>query len=89
MTLANDSLTLVETFTLNVPVEELAPIVTALMARLETEGVAGLASMQFYTSPVAGEIGAVIRFANRSRLHEHIAMISSSPEFARFSKSSR
>lgn len=88
--LAADSFTLVESFTLNVPLGELTPVVTGMMKRLEEEGVAGLVSMQFHASSSSGdvgsELGAIIRFSDRSRLHEHIAMVSSWPELARFSK---
>lgn len=81
---ASDYVTLVETFRLEVPFEDFAPLVTALMQRIEVEGVASLVSMQFYASDVPGEIGAVIRFSNSSQFMDHVKMISSLPEFARF-----
>lgn len=86
MSPAAESITLVETFPLGASVDEFAPIVGAVMKRLEVEGVAPLLSMQFYASSVPGEIGAVIRFSDRSKLREHIAMISSWAELARFSE---
>lgn len=82
----DDYLTLVESFDLLVPFDEFSAVVTAVMKRLEAEGVPSLASMQFYQGSEPGRIGAVIRFSNADHLDTHIAMISGWDEFERFSK---
>lgn len=79
-----DYTTLVELFELRVPLDEFQPLVSELMARLEREGVSGLVSMQFYATDVPGELGAVIRFTDRSQFLKHIEMISGFAEFRRF-----
>jgi hypothetical protein len=83
-TVARDYVTLVESFRLKGTFEEFEPLVTSLMQRLEREGVASLVSMQFYASDVPNEVGAVIRFSGPSQFTDHVTMISSWPEFARF-----
>lgn len=82
---ASSYVTLVEAFELTVPLDEVAPILRAVMARLEVEGVASLVSMQFYTSDVPGEMGAIIRFSDPHHFTEHVKMISGWEEFKRFS----
>lgn len=84
MSIASDYVTLVEAFELTVPPEEAFPLMRGLIARLEKEGVPSLVSMQFYTSDVPNQIGAVIRFSSSDQMIEHMSMISSWPEFERF-----
>ena len=56
----------------------------AAARRLEAEGIEELVSLQFYADPEATEVGAILTFADRSRVIEHIDMITEWEEFERF-----
>ncbi len=78
---ANERVTLVEVFELTGSFEAFQAAVEAAARRLEREGVSGLARVQFYATPGARELGAIITFADSSQVMEHIHMISGWPEF--------
>ena len=85
----DDSVTLVEILDVLGSFDEARELIQACIARLEREGVPGLASMRFYEDPAAKELAAVIMFSNSSEILAHTRMISSWPEFQRFATSIR
>lgn len=78
---AREQITLAEVLELTVPFETFATIIEAATRRLEIEGVRTLIGVRFYGRPGDTEVGAVITFANASKVMEHIRMISGWPEF--------
>jgi hypothetical protein len=81
---ASEHVTLVEVLQLARPFEEFAAAIQAAARRLETEGIEALVTLQFYADPRSDEIGAILTFADRSRIMEHINMITAWEEFERF-----
>jgi hypothetical protein len=66
------------------PFEEFAAAVQAAARRLEAEGIDALVTLQFYADPGSTEVGAILTFADRNRVMEHIDMITGWEEFERF-----
>jgi hypothetical protein len=81
---ASEYVTLVEVLELTSPFEEFEAAVQAAARRLEAEGIRELVTLQFYAAPGSREVGAILTFADRSRIMEHINMISAWEEFERF-----
>ena len=81
---ASEHVTLVEILELTRPFEEFAHAVRAAARRLETEGVEALVTLQFYAPPAPTEVGAILTFADRDQIMEHIEMITGWEEFERF-----
>jgi hypothetical protein len=81
---ASEHVTLVEILQLTRPFEEFAHAVRAAARRLETEGVEALVTLQFYATPASTEVGAILTFADRDQIMEHIEMITGWEEFERF-----
>jgi hypothetical protein len=81
---ASEHVTLVEILELTRPFEEFAHAVRAAARRLETEGVEALVTLQFYATPGSTEVGAILTFADRDQVMEHIEMITGWEEFERF-----
>jgi hypothetical protein len=81
---ASEHVPLVEVLQLARPFEEFAAAIQAAARRLETEGIEALVTLQFYADPRSDEIGAILTFADRSRIMEHINMITAWEEFDRF-----
>ena len=81
---ASEHDTLVEVLELTRPLEEFAHAVRAAAQRLETKGVKALVTLQFYATPESTEVGAILTFADRERVMEHIEMITGWEEFERF-----
>ncbi len=81
---ASDYVTLVEVLELTRPFEEFAAAIEAAAKRLEDEGVEELVSLQFYYDPRSTEAGAILRFSDRERILDHMAMITRWEEFDRF-----
>ncbi len=82
--LANEYVTLVEILEITQPFEEFEAAIQAAARRLEAEGISELVTLQFYIHPGSTEAGAILTFADRDRVTEHIAMISNWEEFERF-----
>ena len=82
--LASEHVTLVEALQLTRPFEEFTAAIQAAARRLEAEGIEALVTLQFYADPGSDEIGAILTFADRSRIMEHINMIMAWEEFERF-----
>ena len=78
---ASDYVTLVEVFELTRPFEEFEAAVQAATQRLETEGIQELVMVQFYAKPDSSEAGALLSFADRSMVIQHMNMISDWEEF--------
>ena len=83
-TATDDSVTLVEILEVLGSFDETRQLVRACVARLEREGVPGLASMIFYEDAAAKELAAVITFSSSTEILAHTQMISGWPEFQRF-----
>jgi hypothetical protein len=81
---AGEQVTLVEVLELTRPFEEFTDAVRAAARRLEAEGVKELVTLQFYAAPGSTEVGAILTFADRDRILEHIKMITRWEEFERF-----
>jgi D-mannonate dehydratase len=81
---ASEHVTLVEVLELTRTFEEFAVAIRAAARRLEAEGIEELVTLQFYADPGSTEVGAILTFADRSRLMEHIDMITGWEEFERF-----
>jgi hypothetical protein len=81
---ASEHVTLVEVLELSRPFEEFAAAVRAAARRLEAEGIKELVSLHFYADPGSIEVGALLTFADRERIMEHINMITAWEEFERF-----
>lgn len=84
-----DQVTLVEILEVEGSFEDARQLIQACIARLEREGVRGLAAMHFYEDPAASELSAVITFSNSTDVLAHTQMISSWDEFKRFASSIR
>src|ERR687893_335521 len=80
----SEYVTLVEVMELTSTFEEFATAITAAAARLEAEGVEELVKLQFYAAPGSKEVGAILTFSDRTRIMEHIDMITKWKEFERF-----
>ena len=81
---ASEYVTLVEVLELTRPFEEFTAAVQAAARRLEAEGIEELVTLQFYANPEATEVGAILTFADRDRMMDHIEMITGWEEFERF-----
>ncbi len=81
---ASKYVTLVEVLELIRPFEEFKAAVGVAARRLETEGIDQLVTLQFYAAPGSAEAGAILTFADRDRIMEHIDMITGWEEFGRF-----
>jgi hypothetical protein len=81
---ASEYVTLVEVLEITRPFEEFAAAVTAATRRLEREGIRALVSIQFYAQPGSNEAGALLTFADRNRMIEHINLITQWDEFKQF-----
>jgi hypothetical protein len=81
---AAEHVTLVEVMEVTSSFEEFANAVRAVARRLEAEGVRELVRVQFYATPGSPEAGAILTFSDRSRIIEHINMITAWEEFERF-----
>ena len=81
---ASEYVTLVEVLEVTQPLEEFEAAIEAAARRLETEGIEELVTLQFYIDPGSTEVGAILTFADRNRLTEHIGMITKWEEFERF-----
>ena len=81
---AREYVTLVEVLELIRPFDEFASAIRAAARRLEAEGISALVSLQFYGGQGSTEVGAILTFADRNRIMEHIDMISGWEEFERF-----
>jgi hypothetical protein len=81
---AREYVTLVEVLELTSPFEEFADAIQAAARRLESEGVSALVTLQFYANPGSTEVGAILTFADRDRMMDHIEMITAWKEFERF-----
>ncbi len=75
---------LVEVLELTRPFEEFADAVRAAARRLEAEGIEELVTLQFYAAPGSTEVGAILTFADRNRVIEHVDMITGWEEIQRF-----
>ena len=80
----SEYVTLVEVMELTSTFEEFTTVVRAAAARLEAEGVEQLVTLQFYAAPGSKEVGAILTFSDRTRMMEHIEMITKWEEFERF-----
>jgi hypothetical protein len=76
--------TLIEVMELTSPFEQFTKAIRAAAARLEAEGVEQLVTLQFYAAPGSNEVGAILTFSDRTRVVEHINMITKWEEFERF-----
>jgi hypothetical protein len=81
---ASEHVTLVEILELTRPFEEFAHAVRAAARRLETEGVEALVTLPFYATPASTEVGAILTFADRDQIMEHIEIFTGWEEFERF-----
>jgi hypothetical protein len=81
---ASEHVTLVEVLELIGSFEEFTAAIQAAARRLETEGIQELVTLQFYASPGSTEVDALLPFADRSRIMEHIDVITEWEEFVRF-----
>lgn len=86
---ASKHLTLVETLELTRPYDEAAPLIQAVVRRLEREGVQALIAMQFHTNETKTELGVVLTFSDAEQMLTHINMLSGWEEFRRFAKAVR
>ncbi len=81
---ASEYVTLVEVLELTQPFEKFDAAIKAVARRLEAEGIKELVTLQFYADPGSTEVGAILTFANRNRVTEHIDMITKWEEFEWF-----
>ena len=81
---ASEYVTLVEVLELTQPFEEFEAAINAAARRLQAEGIEELVTLQFYIDPGSTQAGAILTFADRNRIIEHIEMISQWEEFERF-----
>jgi D-mannonate dehydratase len=81
---ASEHVTLVEVLELTSTFEEFRAAIQAAARRLEAEGIQELVTLQFYATPGSTEVGALLTFADSSRIMEHIDMITEWEEFERF-----
>ena len=80
----SEYVTLVEVMKLTATFEEFTTAIRAAATRLEAEGVEELVALQFYATPESTEVGAILTFSDRTRMMEHIEMITKWEEFERF-----
>lgn len=64
--------------------EEFAAAIRGAASRLEAKGVQELVTLQFDATPGSIEAGAISTFSDRTRIMEHINMITKWEEFERF-----
>ena len=81
---ASEHVTLVEVLELTTTFEDFTAAIQAAARRLEAEGIQELVTLQFYATPGSAEVGALLTFTDRSRIMEHIDMITEWEEFERF-----
>jgi len=81
---ASEYVTFVEVLELTGSFEEFEAAIQAAVRRLEAEGIRELVRVQFYATPGSTEVGAILTFADRDRVMEHIGMITKWEEFERF-----
>ena len=81
---ASEYVTLVELLELTSSLEEFEEAVQAAARRLEAEGIRELVTLQFYATPGSPEVGAILTFADRARMMDHIELITGWEEFERF-----
>jgi hypothetical protein len=81
---AHEYVTLAEVLEITGPFEQFAAAVDACVRRLEAEGVRELVTIQFYANPGSPEVGALLTFADRERVVEHLNLIMRWQEFERF-----
>ena len=77
----DQGVTLVEVLELTRGFEAFSAAVGASVRRLELEGIEALLSVQFYAQPGSTEAGAVLVFADASRVMEHGRRITGWGEF--------
>ena len=77
----NQGVTLVEVLELTRGFEAFSAAVQAAARRLEAEGIEALLTVQFYAQPGSTEAGALLVFADASRVMEHVRMITGWEEF--------
>jgi hypothetical protein len=77
----NQGVTLVEVLELTRGFEAFSAAVEAATRRLEAEGIEELLTVQFYAQPGSTEAGAILVFADASRVMEHVRMITGWEEF--------
>ncbi|WP_143162067.1 hypothetical protein [Phormidesmis priestleyi] len=82
--LSSEYVTLVEVLGRTRSFEEFSTIAQAAVQRLESEGVRALVSIQFYANPDSIEVGAILTFADRAAMMQHINMITAWEEFKQF-----
>jgi hypothetical protein len=80
----SEYVTLVEVLELTSSFEEFAAAIRAAATRLEAEGIDELVMLQFYATPGSTEVGSILTFTDRTRVMEHIGMITKWEEFERF-----
>jgi hypothetical protein len=80
----SEYVTLVEVLERTCSFEDFSMIAQAAVRRLESEGVRALVSVQFYANPDSTEVGAILTFADRAAMMQHINMITAWEEFERF-----
>jgi hypothetical protein len=81
---ASNYVILVEVLERTRPFEEFAAAVQAAVRRLEAEGIQELVMVQFYANPDSTEAGALLTFADRSKVIQHMHMIMGWDEFHQF-----
>lgn len=81
---ASRHVTLVEAIERTVSFEEFSAAAQTMAGRLEAEGVRALVRLQLYADPESTEAGIVITFSDPDQMIEHINMITTWEEFARF-----
>jgi hypothetical protein len=82
--LPSEYVTLVEVLERTRSFEDFSMIAEAAVRRLESEGVRALVSVQFYANPDSTEVGAILTFADRAAMMQHINMITAWEEFEQF-----
>jgi hypothetical protein len=78
---ATEYVTLVEALEVTMPFEEFQRAIDAVADRLETEGVRGLVSLNFYGESGSNEVGAILTFSDSESMLKHMAMVSSWKEY--------
>ncbi|BAY10275.1 hypothetical protein [Calothrix sp. NIES-2098] len=81
---ASERVTIVEVLELTKSFTEFTAASQALARRLETEGIKALVTLQFYANLESSELGAILTFADRSQIIQHINMMTAWPEFQEF-----
>ena len=81
---AREYVTLVEVMELTTSFEEFEFAIKAAARRLEAEGIDELVTLQFYYDAGSAQAGAILSFADRDRIIEHMRMVAEWEEFRRF-----